>query len=97
MGLLVQIVVPAFPDLTPLVLGFGVTAFAVMSTRLADIDSTPGAPWLADIAGHALIMLVGSFFGAVGLLMGLGLCALHGLATLAYLQNRLSRVLTSLR
>jgi hypothetical protein len=30
-------------------------------------------------------------------LFGLTLCATHGLATLAFLQNRLSRVLTSLR
>ena len=95
--LLAQMVVPAFPDMTPLVLGLGATAFAVLSTRLIEIDSAAGPLWLADTPGHAIILLVCSFFGAPGLLIGLGLCALHGLATLAYLQNRLSRVLTSVR
>jgi hypothetical protein len=96
-ALLAQMAVLAWPDLTPLVLCLGVVAFAVLSGRLAETETSPGTPWLADVAGHAVILFVASFFGPIGLLVGLALCALHGLATLAYLQNRLSRVLTSLR
>jgi hypothetical protein len=96
-ALLGQIVIPALPDFTPLVLGLSIIAFAILSARLAPIDGAAGATWLADIAGHAMILLVGSIFGSGGLLTALAVCALHGLATLADLQNRLSRVLTSLR
>ena len=86
-----------FPDLTPAVLVAGTIAFAALSDRLAVADTMPAPLWLADVAGHALMLFVASLFGPTGILIGLALCAMHGLATLAFLQNRLSRVLTSLR
>jgi hypothetical protein len=50
--------------------------------------------WLADLPGHALILLVASLLGPHGLTIGLMLTVTHGFATLAWLQNRLSPTLT---
>ena len=85
------------PDPTPVVLAVGVVAFSVLGDRLFDVEGVTTPPWLSDSAGHAIILLIASLFGASGVLVGLALCAAHGLASLAFLQNRLSRVLTSLR
>ncbi len=94
---LVLIAFALLPDLTPAVLATGIVAFTAMADRLSASDVTPATPWSADAAGHALILFAGSLFGPFGLLIGLAFCAIHGLASLAFLQNRLSRVLTSLR
>jgi hypothetical protein len=96
-ALLAQMVAPALPDFAPLVLGLNIIVFAVMSLRLATVEDAADAPWLADHAGDAIILMVGSIFGQIGLLVGMAVCATHGIATLVHLQNRLSRVLTSLR
>ena len=92
-----MIAVALLPDLTPAVLAIGVVTFAALADRLFDVEGVTNPPWLSDITGHAIIVLIASLFGASGMLVGLALCAVHGLASLAFLQNRLSRVLTSLR
>ncbi len=94
--LLVLLVAQAVPDLTAVVLAIGLVALTALADRLIG-DAATDAHWLADRAGHAIVLFAASFFGAAGLLAGLAICALHALATLAFLQNRLSRVLTSLR
>lgn len=50
--------------------------------------------WLADLSGHALILLVTSLFGPYGLTFGLLVTVAQSFATLAWLQNRLSPPLT---
>lgn len=95
--LLGLIAVALLPDLAPVVLAIAVLAFVALADRLFDLEGVTIPPWIADITGHAIILLIASPFGTPGVLVGLALCAAHGLASLAYLQNRLSRVLTSLR
>lgn len=72
-----------------------VTALVALSDRLLTAGPGPRPPWLADRAGHATLLLAGALAGQHGIIFALSLCALHGFATLAWLQDRLSRVLTS--
>jgi hypothetical protein len=95
--LLGMIALERLPDLTAVVLATAIVSFVALTDRLPGPEGPGDADWLADIPGHTAILLVGSMFGSVGLVVGLAICALHGLASLAILQNRLSRVLTSLR
>lgn len=96
MVLLGLIVVALLPDQTPMVLAIVIVAFTALADRLFDVARVTNPPWLSDIAGHTIILLIASLFGASGMIVGLALCAAHALASLAFLQNRLSRVLTSL-
>lgn len=87
----------AWPNLAPTLLGIGLVAFAALVDRLHDSMTESGFSWIADRPGQAATLLVAAAFGQAGMFVGLAICAAHGLATLAFLQNRLSRVLTSLR
>ncbi len=95
--LLAIIAVPALPDTTPLVLASCIVAFMALADRLLGPETRAAPSWLADAPGHAAILLVASMAGPDALRAGVGLCALHGFVSLAFLQNRLSRVLTSPR
>lgn len=85
------------PGLAAILLALAMIAFTALADRLLDTAPEIGSPYLADRAGQAAVLLVSSAFGQAGLLVGLALCAAHGLGTVGFLQNRLSRVLTSLR
>lgn len=94
--LLALIAVPSLPVAAPVVLALGVMAFMALADRLVDEQGDEGG-WTADVPGHALMLFAAALAGPGALPVGIALCALHGLASLAFLQNRLSRVLTSLR
>jgi hypothetical protein len=95
--LLGVIALERLPDLTAVVLSAAIVSFVALTDRLPGLEGTGNGDCLADIPGNIAILLVASMFSPVGLVAGLTICALHGLASLAILQNRLSRVLTSLR
>lgn len=92
---LAGLVLPVEADRAPLVLAIMLVATVALADRLR---RTSGAPhWLADVPGFVLVIGIASAFGATGLLIGLAAASLHAFATLAWLQNRLSRALTSTR
>ncbi|UVO53181.1 hypothetical protein [Sphingomonas sp. SUN039] len=93
--LLAHIAVLGLPDLTPGVLALCTVAFIALADRLIDLERVNDPRWIADAPGHAVILSGASIFGPAGVVGGLAFCALHGLASLSFLQNRLSRVLTS--
>jgi hypothetical protein len=94
--LLALIVFGMLPDLAPLILGLNIVGLLALADRIAD-DGGPSAAWQADIGGGALLLLFASIFGSVGLVAGLGVIAIQAFITVAILQNRLSRALTSPR
>ncbi len=94
--ILALIGVRLLPDLAPLVLAINIVGLLALADRLAAVDAAP-APWQADVGGCALVLLIASAFGPVGLTAGLAIDALQAFVTVAYVQNRLSRALTSPR
>ena len=94
--LLVLIVVRMLPDLAPVVLGFNIVGLLALAERIA-FDEGASTAWHADIGGCALVLLIASFFGQTGFVAGLGAMAVQAFITVAFLQNRLSRALTSPR
>ncbi len=97
-GLLVLllIVVQLLPDLAPAVLALTTVGLLALADRIREAGGGPTS-WFADIGGTALILLGGSLLGPVGMMAGLCVVAAHAFATVATLQNRLSRALTSPR
>ena len=83
---------PRVTDLTQPLAAVVLVGLVVLANRLKMPAERP--VWLADLSGHALILLISSMFGVVGLTIGLMLTVAHGFATLAWLQNRLSPPLT---
>jgi hypothetical protein len=94
--LLALIVVRMLPDLAPIILGVNIVGLRALADRIA-IDQVISASWHADIGGSALVLLFASVFGPTGLVAGLAVIALQAFITVAFLQNRLSRALTSVR
>ena len=94
--LLALIVVRMLPDLAPIILGFNIVGLRALADRIT-IDQATSASWHADIGGSALVLLFASVFGPTGLVAGLAVIALQAFITVAFLQNRLSRALTSVR
>jgi len=94
--LLALIVVRMLPDLAPIVLGVNIAGLLALAERIA-VDKGTSTAWFADIGGCALVLLIASFFGQTALLAGLGVMAVQAFITVAFLQNRLSRALTSPR
>ena len=76
-------------------IGTALVVIAVMALlfRLPDRARVPG--WMTDVAGNALLLLVGAAFGSTGIVVALVAMAVHAFASLAAGQNSLSRVLTS--
>ncbi len=83
---------PVDTDLTQLLAACVLIALAALSDRLKPLGDLP--LWIADVPGYALILLVAGVFGPVGLTIGLVATVVHGFASLAWLQNRLSSTLT---
>lgn len=92
---LAGLVLPIEVDRAPLVLAVVLIALAALADRVRDTRNDPH--WLADVPGFVLVIGLASVFGAVGVFAGLAAASLHAFATLAWLQNRLSRALTSTR
>ena len=95
LALLTATLVRMSADHGPLVLACAVVVTLILSARLLQHGSE-GSHWLADGFGVAGLLLLGAASGAhagadAALLAG----AIHGVATLAWLQNRLSPVLTT--
>lgn len=83
------------PDRAVAVL-FLVLVVAVTLARRLPVSPEKG--WAhSDVAGLAAILAIASLFGGVGLLVGMGIAVLAAFASLAWLQDRLSRDLTAAR
>jgi len=96
MLLLAIIVVQLLPDLAPAVLALAAVGLLGLAGRISDAGASH-MTWFADIGGTALILLVATAFGPLGVIAGLFVAAVHAFVTVAILQNRLSRALTSPR
>lgn len=83
---------PVAVDHAPLVLAIALVVTMVLTNRLHLFEGDP--VWLADVPGHAIVIGIASFFGWTGFAMGLTVALIHAVASLAWLQNRLSRALT---
>ncbi len=84
------------PYLAPAVLALVTVGLLGLADRIRDANGR-SISWFADIDGTALILLVATGFGPLGVMAGLFVVAVHAFVTVAILQNRLSRALTSPR
>lgn len=89
---LVGFILPVTVDRAPLVLTLMLVTVTILSERLHGVESDP--LWLADVPGHVIVIGIASIFGWTGFVIGLTVALIHATASLAWLQNRLSRALT---
>jgi hypothetical protein len=93
--ILAGLVIPPAIDRAPLVLAVVLIVMTILVRRLYRGNDDPR--WLADVPGYAATIGLAALFGTGGMVIGLALSAVHALASLAWLQNRLSGVLTQAR
>lgn len=86
---------PVSADLLPIALSAVLVAVMLLMRRISPEIMRPR--WLADAPGHTVIIAIGSLFGPVGMVAALAICTSHGLLSLGWLQDKLSRALTSPR
>lgn len=89
---LVMVVLPPLTDRAPIVLAVMLIVMTILTVRLQVGSDDPA--WLADVPGYALVIGFAAAFGPVGMATGLVIAVAHAIASLAWLQNRLSRPLT---
>lgn len=91
-AVLAGLVAPMTVDHAPLVLAIMLVVVSFLAERLQVAEGDP--VWLADVPGHVVVIGVASIFGWTGFAVGLTVALIHAVASLAWLQNRLSRALT---